>query len=83
MSTHKIPQTDSIRELAGFWDTLDLTDFEDQLEEVTDTVFEQEAVVKTRLPFEKARAIQHLAESKGTDSAALIRQWILDRIQAS
>ena len=47
MSTHKIPQTDSIRELAGFWDTLDLTDFEDQLEEVTDTVFEQEAVVKT------------------------------------
>ena len=32
----KIPETDSIRELASFWDTHDLTDFEDQLEEVTE-----------------------------------------------
>ncbi len=30
----QIPQTDSIRELAHFWDTHDLTDFDDQLEEV-------------------------------------------------
>ena len=32
MSTNKIPQTDSIHELAQFWDTHDLTDFEEQLE---------------------------------------------------
>ncbi len=35
-----ILQTDSIQELAQFWDTCDLTDFEDQLEEVTAPVFE-------------------------------------------
>lgn len=38
-----IPKTDSIEELARFWDTHDLTDFEDQLEEVTVEVFEREA----------------------------------------
>ena len=37
----KIPETDSIQELASFWDTHDLTDFEDQLEEVTEPVFER------------------------------------------
>jgi hypothetical protein len=41
MKTHiKLPQTDSIEELARFWDTHDLTAFEDQLEEVTEPVFE-------------------------------------------
>ena len=34
MKRTNIPQTDSIQELARFWDTHDLTDFEDELEEV-------------------------------------------------
>ncbi len=41
MSKQKIPQTDSIQELADFWDTHDLTDFDDQLEEVKKQVFER------------------------------------------
>ena len=40
MKARKIPSTDSIEELARFWDTHDLTEFEDQLEEVGDPVFE-------------------------------------------
>ena len=32
MKTQRLPQTDSIQELAQFWDTHDLTDFEDELE---------------------------------------------------
>ncbi len=39
MRNQQIPETDSIEELAAFWDTHDLTDFEDQLEEVTEPVF--------------------------------------------
>ena len=35
----KLPRTDSISELAAFWDSNDLTDFEDQLEEVADRIF--------------------------------------------
>ena len=44
MRNTKIPHTDSIDELATFWDTHDLTDFEEQLEEATDPVFERESV---------------------------------------
>jgi hypothetical protein len=40
MRIQKIPDMDSIEELAKFWDTHDLTDFEDELEEVRETVFE-------------------------------------------
>ena len=36
MKTQHLPKTDSIQELAQFWDTHDLTDFEDELEEVTE-----------------------------------------------
>jgi hypothetical protein len=36
----KIPETDSVEELARFWDTHDLTDFEDELEEVSEPVFD-------------------------------------------
>jgi len=38
----KIPTTDSIRELAEFWDTHDLTECEDELEEAKDRVFERQ-----------------------------------------
>ncbi len=34
-----IPKTDSIQELAEFWDTHDLTDFEEELVEVEEPVF--------------------------------------------
>lgn len=38
-----LPRTDSIRELADFWDAHDLTDFSDQLEEVAEPLFERKS----------------------------------------
>jgi hypothetical protein len=38
MKKDKIPQTDSIQELAPFWDRHDVTEFEDQLEEVEEPI---------------------------------------------
>src|SRR5438105_3348974 len=46
MKTEALPQTDSIQELAQFWDTRDVTDFENELEEVTEPVFERTAVIQ-------------------------------------
>ena len=40
LSMGKIPKIDSIEELAKFWDTHDLTDFEEELEEVKEPVFD-------------------------------------------
>ncbi len=50
MSTIQIPQTDSITELAQFWDSHSVADFEDQLEEVTEPVFNRESLATVFLP---------------------------------
>ena len=41
MKKDKIPDSDSIEELARFWDTHDLTDYEEEMEVVTDLVIER------------------------------------------
>jgi predicted DNA binding CopG/RHH family protein len=83
MNSRKIPQADSIEELARFWDTHDLTDFEDQLEEVTEPVFERGTVVKIHLQPKEVEAVKEIAKSKGVGSTDLIREWILEKIQTS
>jgi hypothetical protein len=40
MKSSNLPTTDSIEELARFWDTHEITEFENQLEEVSEPVFE-------------------------------------------
>jgi len=82
MSTLKIPQTDSIEELAQFWQTHDLTEFQDELEEVTEPVFERqaEAVFTIHLPFQEAELVKRLAQSKGVEPTALVREWVLEKI---
>jgi hypothetical protein len=39
MKRQKLPNIDSVEGLAKFWDTHDLTDFEEDLEEAGDPVF--------------------------------------------
>ena len=81
MSARKIPQTDSIEELARFWDSHDLTDFEEELEGVPEPVFERETVLRVHLPSKEAQTLKELARSKGLDDADLVRQWVLERVQ--
>ena len=83
MNSPKIPQTDSIEELARFWETHDLTDFEDELEEVTEPVFERTTVVQVHLQPQEIEAVKGMAATKGIGSEELIREWILERIQDS
>jgi predicted DNA binding CopG/RHH family protein len=82
MNTPKIPHTDSIAELARFWDTHDLTDFEDELEEVREPVFERrsEETVTIHLPVEEVEAVKRLAQSRGVGPATLIREWVLEKL---
>jgi predicted DNA binding CopG/RHH family protein len=81
MTTDKIPQTDSIREMAQFWDTHDLTDFENQLEEVTEPVFERDKVVEVHLPTKDAQTVENMARSQGLNPAELIRSWVMEKVQ--
>ena len=81
MKHSKIPQTDSIQELAQFWDTHDLTDFEDELEEVTEPVFETKVTV--RLNPNEAAVVKTLANARGTSLATLVQEWVAERIATS
>jgi predicted DNA binding CopG/RHH family protein len=81
----RIPQMDSIEELTRFWDTHDVTDFEEELEEVKEPVFERgaEAVMRIRLPAKQAEALKRLAQSRGMDEADLIEEWVNEKLRAS
>ncbi|MCB0065345.1 MAG: hypothetical protein KDE19_24640 [Caldilineaceae bacterium] len=80
-----IPQTDSIEELAAFWQSHDVTDFEDELEEVTTPVFVREQVagnasVQIELPVKEFAALQRIAEEQHKDYQALAQSWVLEKL---
>lgn len=82
MKTQRLPQTDSIQELAQFWDTHDLTDFEGELEEVTESIFESPTVIPLNLESDEAEAVRKIAEARGIADAELIRGWVREKIHA-
>jgi predicted DNA binding CopG/RHH family protein len=83
MTHQQLPHTDSIQELATFWDTHDLTTFEAQLEEVIEPVFERETIVQIRLQPQAIDAVKAAAKAKGMDYADLIREWVLEKVQTA
>ncbi|MCD6345514.1 MAG: hypothetical protein J7M17_07945 [Anaerolineae bacterium] len=84
MTRLTIPTTDSIKELARFWDTHDLTDIEDQLEEVSESVFERKTkTIFVRLQFQEAETVKQIAQSRGIKRADLIRRWVLEKLYAA
>ncbi len=84
MSTQTIPQTDSIEELARFWDSRDITDFEDELAEVTEPVFVtgETATVQIHLRQPEWERLMRLARDEGVEQARLVEQWVAERLAA-
>lgn len=84
MNTQKLPEMDSIEELAQFWDTHDLTDFEAELEEVTEVVFEKKSLSKLVVPLrpQELQALKRLAQTRGVPSEELVRAWVLEKLPA-
>jgi hypothetical protein len=76
----KLPETDSIRELAEFWDNHDVTDFADELAEVSERVFAHRPAVTVPLTAGELKAVRELAASRGVDEAALIRSWVQEKL---
>ena len=85
MKSQRLPNTDSIEELARFWDTHDLTEFESDLEEVPKPVFVQARGTSLTIDLQPSE-VQHLkqvARSKGLTETAVLRHWILERLRKS
>ena len=87
MKITRLPQTDSISALAEFWDTHDVTDFLDELEEVTSPVFEptnnNEAVVSIILPQQDLVLLQQMARERGVEQTVLLREWVREKLRAA
>ena len=81
----KLPQIDSIEELAQFWDTHDLTEFEEELEEVIEPVFERkpETMIPPHLLPQELEAVKRVAQARGVAEAVLLREWVLEKLQDS
>jgi hypothetical protein len=84
MSTKRqLPKTDSIDELANFWDTHDVTDFENELEEVPGQVFRRDGIITLHLDETEATALRELASSMEVAEADLVRSWVLEKLHSS
>lgn len=79
-----MPRGGSIEELARFWDTHDLTDFEGQLEEVPRQVFVRTngTAVTVSLQSKDVQRLKKMATAKGVKDTTLIRQWIVERLHS-
>ncbi len=81
MKTTRLPDTDSIDELARFWDTHDLTDFEDQLDEIAEPVFRYgQKGILVPLASDEIEAAERVARSEGSDLAGLLHGWIVEKL---
>ena len=85
MRRQKLPNTDSVQELARFWDTHDLTDFEGELEEAAEPVFVRAKGTSLSIALQttEAQHLQKIARSKGVKETTVLRQWILERLHES
>ena len=80
MKKSQLPKTDSIQKLAEFWDTHDLTDFENELEEVPEPVFVRGSAIKVHLESREAEAVHQMAQAKGVSEEKLIHAWVLEKL---
>ena len=80
MKKSMLPKIDSIEKLAEFWDTHDLTDFEDELEEVAEPVFVRGNAIKVSLKSREAETVRQMAQAKGVSPEELIRAWVLQEL---
>ncbi len=83
MTKNELPNTDSIKELASFWDEHDITDFDDSFEEVKGRVFNKGREINIHLNQDEFESIEKLAHQNGLDKDALIRKWIVEKLNAA
>jgi len=77
-----ISKARTLEEIADFWETHDLTDFEDQTHEVE---IEVRAVRRKRVTLapELAVKVDELARRQGVSAETLVNLWVAERLQAT
>jgi len=73
-------QTDSIQELAEFWEIHDLTEFENELEEVTEPIFTHDAIMEIHLSPDEVKTVKEIACLQDISVTDLLHHWIMEQI---
>ena len=75
----QIPDFTSLEEFQEFWDTHDITEFEDQLREVDFTVDIQKGRHLVAVEEGLLRRIRSAARRKGVSTETLINVWLMEK----
>lgn len=77
MKKVKVPRTDSIKELAKFFETHDTTEIEDEVHEVTGPICIPRNSILVHLEPRQTAAVKKLAKAEGISEEQLVHRWIL------
>jgi hypothetical protein len=80
MKKPRLPKTDSIKKLADFWGRHDLTDFDDQPEEVTEPLFVRGTAISVPLDPREAEAVGQIAQAEGLSREELLHGWVQQQL---
>lgn len=82
----RIPNFTNYAQEAKFWDTHNVTDFEDETKDV-DIVFElnkpRDETLIVRLQKDFKEKLEKTARSKGLNVSTLARMWLMEKLQTS
>ena len=80
----KIPKFKTYGDEAHFWDTHNVTDFENETEDV-DIIFEldkpRDKTLMVRLQKDFKEKLEKVARSKGLNVSTLARMWLMEKLQ--
>lgn len=78
-----IPEFTTLREMAEFWDTHDITEFEDELVEVKEPIFKHlgHRVITVILDDDHYTLLKKIADQERLNTASLVNEWIVKLIE--
>jgi hypothetical protein len=78
-----IPEFNTLQEMAEFWDTHDITDFEDQLIEVKEPIFKnlRSRIITVTLDADHYEMLQEIADHEHQDTISLVQGWVVRVIE--
>lgn len=79
----KIPEFRTLEEFQEFWDTHDLTDFEDRLKRVTFEVDIRGYRNLVAVDSELIDKVRSMAKSRGLTTESLINLWLQEKVSCS
>ncbi|HUT69481.1 MAG TPA: CopG family antitoxin [Desulfatiglandales bacterium] len=79
----KIPEFKTIEEMARFWNTHDITDFENHLIEVKEPLFEnmESRIILLMLDSEQYDKLKKIADQKKLNTISLVNEWVTKQIE--